>query len=398
MAVALLLHRDGHQVRLFDQFDTPRPLGSGLMLQPTGLAVLSALGLADEIRRLGKAIERIHGRAMPDHRVVVDVLYDRQGQGHAGLAVHRAALFGVLHRAVERSGIDVNASTRIVVAESGSGADTSLIDAAGRRHGPFDLVVDALGQRSPLSDAQRREAGQKPLAFGALWTSLPWIDGLFRPDWLEQRYRRSDVMVGVLPVGRIAEDSAEQTAFFWSLKPETHDTWRAAGLNAWKAEVRAIWPETDALLAGIDDPDQLVLARYSHMTLPRPARAAMAQIGDAAHATSPQLGQGANMALLDAYALALALREQAELSAALDVYMRLRRWHVRSYQAISAVFTPLYQSDSRVLPWLRDNVMWPLSRIPPAPRILSAMVCGWLVDPLTPLGLAMASPDRRATD
>lgn len=37
LAAALLLHRAGHHVTLFERFDTPRPIGSGLMLQPTGL-------------------------------------------------------------------------------------------------------------------------------------------------------------------------------------------------------------------------------------------------------------------------------------------------------------------------------------------------------------------------
>ena len=39
LAVALLLHRDGHRVTVFERFATPQPIGSGLMLQPTGLAV-----------------------------------------------------------------------------------------------------------------------------------------------------------------------------------------------------------------------------------------------------------------------------------------------------------------------------------------------------------------------
>ena len=39
LAAALLLHRAGHEVTLFERFDTPRPIGSGLMIQPTGMAV-----------------------------------------------------------------------------------------------------------------------------------------------------------------------------------------------------------------------------------------------------------------------------------------------------------------------------------------------------------------------
>ena len=40
LAAALALGSQGHRVVVFDQFDTPKPLGSGLILQPTGLAVL----------------------------------------------------------------------------------------------------------------------------------------------------------------------------------------------------------------------------------------------------------------------------------------------------------------------------------------------------------------------
>ena len=40
MAAALLLQRAGHRVRIFEQFESPRPIGSGLLLQPPGMVVL----------------------------------------------------------------------------------------------------------------------------------------------------------------------------------------------------------------------------------------------------------------------------------------------------------------------------------------------------------------------
>ncbi len=53
LAAALLLHRDEHRVRLFERFESARPVGSGLLLQPTGLAVLQELGLAATILQRG---------------------------------------------------------------------------------------------------------------------------------------------------------------------------------------------------------------------------------------------------------------------------------------------------------------------------------------------------------
>lgn len=86
------------------------------------------------------------------------------------------------------------------------------------------------------------------------------------------------------------------------------------------------------------------------------------------------------MALLDALALARALRV-ARGDAALELYAKARRWHVRVYQMMSAAFTPQYQSDSHWLPILRDNVLFPLSMVPPVPHILTALVCGTMLPP-----------------
>lgn len=113
----------------------------------------------------------------------------------------------------------------------------------------------------------------------------------------------------------------------------------------------------------------------------------MIHIGDAWHSASPQLGQGANMALLDAYALAHALRSEDDLGSAIAQAVRLRRRHVRLYQALTAMFTPVYQSDSHLLPVVRDRLVGPLSKLWPATWIQAAMVSGLIGDPLKALGL-----------
>lgn len=93
------------------------------------------------------------------------------------------------------------------------------------------------------------------------------------------------------------------------------------------------------------------------------------------------------MALLDAWALAEAIRRTPDISAALTEYLRLRRGHVRLYQMMTWLFTPVYQGDSRLLPWLRDWLAAPISKIWPAPQLLAAMVSGLLGSPLKSLGL-----------
>lgn len=94
------------------------------------------------------------------------------------------------------------------------------------------------------------------------------------------------------------------------------------------------------------------------------------------------------MALLDAYALAVAFRRSSGVPSALDAFSRLRAGHVRLYQLASTLFTPVYQSDSRLLPVVRDRLVGPTASRWPAKRILARMVSGLIGDPLTPLSLA----------
>jgi len=382
LAAALLLHRAGHEVTLFDRFDTALPIGSGLMIQPTGMAVLGQLGLLDDVLQRGSRIDRLFGKAR--ERVVLDVHYAALRDRNAfGIGIHRATLFAILHEAVVQSGIAVHTGRTLVDSES-VGARRALRFADGETSIPYDLVVDALGTRTPLAPPTGRE-----LAYGALWASLDWPqEEGFDPHALAQRYDRASIMAGVLPIGTPPGPTAPKAAFFWSLRADRLDDWHRARLAPWKARVAALWPECAPLLDQIHDPDQLTFARYAHRTLRSPAEPALVHIGDAWHSASPQLGQGANMALLDAWALSKGLAEANDVEQGIRLAIKLRRRHVLTYQWLTALFTPVYQSDSRLLPLIRDRLVGPLSKLWPATAIQAAMVSGLVASPLGPLGLA----------
>jgi 2-polyprenyl-6-methoxyphenol hydroxylase-like FAD-dependent oxidoreductase len=388
LATALYMRRLGHRPTVFERFDTPKPLGSGLVLQPTGQAVLQDLGLLDRIAELGAPLDRLHGADARSGRVVLDVRYDSLPNSGRGLGIHRAALFGVLHDAVLAAGIPIRTGAEVRGIREMPGGRRALILDRDDVTAPFDLVVDCLGANTPLRVYSSRPGTPRTLAFGAIWATLPWHGGGFEDTALSQRYRRASVMIGVLPIGRTTPEGPRQAAFFWSLKPADYEALKGDGLLRWKASVLAHWSEVGPYLDAIEDFPDMTLARYAHHTMANPTGLGIAFVGDSAHSTSPQLGQGANMALLDARALYLGLRDHpGDIRQALNRYARLRRWHVRLYQALSAMFTPFYQSDSRVLPVIRDLLVSLLARIPPAPQFLAAMVAGSLLWPLKRLEL-----------
>lgn len=381
LAAALLLSRAGHRVILFDRFPAPQPVGSGLMLQPSGMAVIERLGLSAAIIARAARIDRLYGLSASG-RTVLDARYDElPGPTSQGLGIHRSSLFDVLHDAVRQAGIALEPG-REVAGSSVSKIGRSLHFADGSKAGPFDLVVDALGLHTPLAPRCGRD-----LPFGALWTTLPWPkDGPFRRDRLEQRYRAAREMVGVLPIGH-RPGHGEELALFWSLPADGHRYWLQGGLPQWRRDVTALWPECADLVAQVEDPAQVTMARYAHRSLPQPAQDRLIHIGDAWHTASPQLGQGANMALLDAWAVAEALRLSADPRMVPALTVQLRGWHVALYQAATAFFTPLYQSNAAFPAWLRDRLLAPASRYWPGNRIQARLMSGLTGDPLRRLGL-----------
>ncbi|GAB5458463.1 MAG: NAD(P)/FAD-dependent oxidoreductase [Henriciella sp.] len=380
LAAAILLARQGHKVRIFDQFDAPQPVGSGLMLQRTGLAVLDELGLRPKIDALGSRIDRLWGLTTPSMRPVLDVRYAELNPDLYGLGVQRSMLFNHLLEAAKDSACELTPSTRLIDAD----AEAGTFSTAQKTIGSFDLVIDALGVNSPLTRTPKHD-----LPYGALWATLPWPEaGPFDAAALEQRYEKASKMTGVMASGKAHENAPLSLTYFWSIRSDQEANWRTGSLEAWKAEATALWPETAELLNLISHQSDMTFARYRHRTHPDPVSGSrLIHLGDAWHAASPQLGQGANMALLDAWAIAKALSEKADQGEALSYYKSLRHSHVKLYQLMTWLFTPVYQGDSQILPWLRDWLAAPLSKVWPAPKLLSAMVSGQIWAPLRRLDL-----------
>jgi 2-polyprenyl-6-methoxyphenol hydroxylase-like FAD-dependent oxidoreductase len=111
-------------------------------------------------------------------------------------------------------------------------------------------------------------------------------------------------------------------------------------------------------------------------------------LGDAAHATSPQLGQGCNLALWDALVLAdsveAALASGRGVASALDAYSRARAGHLDWFQLATRWLTPFFQGDSSTLGWLRDRFLPLGMRLPFVTRLMVASMCGTATGLVTP--------------
>ena len=95
MGAAIALARRGCDVTLFEAFERPQALGSGLLLQPSGLAALRTLGLAEIVIDHGAKINRLDGRDQRGRRIL-DMSYDHWRPGAFGVGISRSNLFDAL--------------------------------------------------------------------------------------------------------------------------------------------------------------------------------------------------------------------------------------------------------------------------------------------------------------
>jgi 2-polyprenyl-6-methoxyphenol hydroxylase-like FAD-dependent oxidoreductase len=197
-------------------------------------------------------------------------------------------------------------------------------------------------------------------------------------------------MIGLLPTGLgPGRGDVPLVSLFASVRADAVEGLRARGLDAWKDEVRELAPSAAPVLEQIHGFEQLTFAAYHDVTMPRWHAHRVVLLGDAAHATSPQLGQGCNLALVDAEALADAVEAAPSVEAALEAYTAARRAHLAYYQLATRWLTPLFQSEADWLGALRDLAFRPASAIPFVEREMVRSMAG------TKTGLLWGSRETR---
>jgi 2-polyprenyl-6-methoxyphenol hydroxylase-like FAD-dependent oxidoreductase len=367
-AAALFLAEQGHEVTIYERVANPTAVGAGIILQPTGQAVLARLGVYAPVKEKGAHLDGLIVKR-EGQRTLLELSYATVSADYYGLGLHRGVLFEALFEAVKRH---PKITLRLGVTGEGlvrgPGGAFFVATDGGEQLGPHDLVIAADGARSRFRDDTGLLRRAEPYPWGAVWFMADDPDHHFQGK-LFQFVEGTRKMLGFLPTGRGPEldgtgDRENKVSLYWSLAAdEVAALRRPGGFERWRDEVRAMSDDADRVLSQIGSAEELLFSQYVVMA-PWHTRAVV-HLGDSAHATSPQLGQGANLALWDAMVLADAVAaEPTDLVRALSAYSRARQSHLDYYQFATRALTPFFQSRHDALGVLRDLFMPLAGKIP----------------------------------
>ncbi|MFT3661852.1 MAG: FAD-dependent urate hydroxylase HpxO [Gordonia sp. (in: high G+C Gram-positive bacteria)] len=303
-SAGIALKRLGHEVVIYDQMKENKPVGAALSLWSNGVKVLNWLGLADEVAALGG-----------------DMAYMSYADGHTGEELCRFSLSPVTEQTgqkpypvaradlqallMERFGLDdVKLGMRMEGIDDDG--ETVTVTFADGSTDTCDMLIGADGARSITREYVTPDGETAPEREYSGYTNfnglIPVNEAIGPADqWTS--YVAEGKRACVMPV-------AGDRFYFWFDVPQEsgipYD--RAEGVAPLKQAFDGWAPGTQALIDAIDPDVSLNRVEIWDITpFTSWAKGRVAILGDAAHNTAPDIGQGACSALEDSFALGIAV-------------------------------------------------------------------------------------------
>lgn len=310
LTAAIALRCDGHRVTVIERDPDWSVYGVGIIQQANVIRAMSQLGLVDDYMSASVGFEKV-AIFLPNGAKVAEVPMPRLVQGYPpAVGIGRPALHKILGDRTIASGVEVRLGvTANAIEDDGEGVDVRFSDGSAVR---FDIVVGADGVYSQTRASILPDAPRPHFTGQAVWRyNFP------RPDDLDALHvYNGPIGIGLVPI-------SPTLMYMYVTTPEPgnprypHD--RLA--ESMRSKLESAAPQLRNLAEQITDNNGVVYRPLEAIMLYGDWHAGrVVLLGDAVHATTPHLGQGAGLAIEDSIVLAEELARHDTPEAAFRSY------------------------------------------------------------------------------
>jgi 2-polyprenyl-6-methoxyphenol hydroxylase-like FAD-dependent oxidoreductase len=353
LTAAQALRRTGWDVAVYEQAAAVAAVGAGVGVAPNAVKALDHLGFGTALRERGQRQQALEIRLRDGGRVagIPAARFERR-YGTPFYAIHRAELHRMLMDGLDPAALRTG-HRATGIARGPDAATVTFQRAQGEVAVRADLVVAADGVASALRKALLPAYPGPAYAGYTVWRGTVPADRVARlgvPPVLSETWGRGARFgMAVIDGGRLYWFACESVPEGSAL---THDLGLLADRFArWHAPIPALMAAT---------PEETLLrhdVHYLRERLPSFVHGRVALLGDAAHAVTPDIGQGACLAIEDAVTLAAALENApAGIDAGLRVYDALRRPRTERMARASGRLGRIMQTRNPAAALVRDTV------------------------------------------
>jgi 2-polyprenyl-6-methoxyphenol hydroxylase-like FAD-dependent oxidoreductase len=326
---AIALRGKGYSVDVIERDPTWSVYGVGIIQQGNVIRSMKDLGLLDDYIEAGFGFDHVDV-FIPTGQQVAHIPTPKLVDGYpSNVGIGRKALHKVLGDRARGAGAEIRLGvTATTLVDNGDGVDVTFSDGAAGR---YDIVIGADGLYSQTRAQIFPEAPQPAFTGQGVWRyNLP---------------RPSDVTglcayEGPIGIGLVPLSDALMYMFVTTPEPGNPRYEHGALADTMRGKLAgAISPAIIDLRAQITVDDEVVYKPLEWMFLDGPWHSGrVVLLGDAVHATTPHLGQGAGMAIEDSIVLAEELERAETVEAAFVAYQARRfercRYIVEASRAI----------------------------------------------------------------
>jgi 2-polyprenyl-6-methoxyphenol hydroxylase-like FAD-dependent oxidoreductase len=352
LSTARALLQTGWEVAVYDQAPAFRPVGAGIGIAPNAVKALRWLGLAARLRERGLRQTGMEIRLASGRRVAHLPATDIEARfGDPFLALHRAELHRILLDSLDK--VALHTAHRATGISAGTDSASVTFDTpAGPLTATADLMVAADGVHSRLRGALFPGHPGPSYAGYTVWRGIVAADDAARigvDRVLSETWGRA------ARFGIAAINDGQVYWFGCESRPENTETHH--GLDEPARRFRH-WHAPIPQLVAATDPGSLLRHDVYYLKAPLPSfvHGRVALLGDAAHAVTPDIGQGACLSIEDAVVLASAL-QRGGVDEALATYDVARRPRTQRLARASGRLARVLQVGNPAAVRLRDNLV-----------------------------------------